>query len=56
MAMAADYSFELISIETYVPQFIGHNKLFLGSVHSEYSLSEYLKKSLHVSDFKATKH
>ena len=27
MAMGADYSFELISIETYAPQFIGHNKL-----------------------------
>ena len=23
---------ELISIETYAPQFIGHNKIFLGSV------------------------
>jgi hypothetical protein len=32
MAMGADYSFELISIETYMPQFIGHNKFFLGSV------------------------
>ena len=32
MAMGADYSFELVSIETYAPQFIGHNKLFLGSV------------------------
>ena len=32
MAMGADYSFELISIQTYAPQFIGHNKLFLGSV------------------------
>ena len=32
MAMSADYSFELISIENYVPQFIGHNKLFLGIV------------------------
>ena len=32
LAMGADYSFELISIETYAPQFIGHNKLFLGSV------------------------
>jgi hypothetical protein len=28
--MGADYSFELISIETYAPQFIGHNKIFLG--------------------------
>ena len=32
MTMGANYSFELISIETYAPQFIGHNKFFLGSV------------------------
>ena len=32
IAMGADYSFELISIETYASQFIGHNKIFLGSV------------------------
>ena len=32
----ADYSFEVISIETYAPQFIGHNKFFLGSVSSLY--------------------
>ena len=32
IAMGADYSFELISIETYTPQFVGHNKFFLGSV------------------------
>ena len=32
MAMGANYSFKLISIETYAPQFIGHDKLFLGSV------------------------
>ena len=32
MAMGVDYSFEVISIETYAPQFIGYNKLFLGSV------------------------
>ena len=30
--MGADYSFELISIDTYAPQFIGHNIFFLGSV------------------------
>ena len=30
--MGADYSIELISIETYAPQFIGHNNIFLGSV------------------------
>ena len=28
-----DYSFELISIKTYAPQFIRHNKLSLGSVY-----------------------
>ena len=32
IAMGADYSLELISIETYAPQFVGHNDLFLGSV------------------------
>ena len=32
MTMGADYSIELIAIETYAPQFIGHNKIFLGSV------------------------
>ena len=31
IAMGADNSFVLISIETYAPQFIGHNKFFLGS-------------------------
>ena len=31
--MGADYLFELNSIETYAPQFFGHNNLFLGSVH-----------------------
>ena len=29
----ADYSIELISIETPVPKFIGHDKIFLGSVY-----------------------
>jgi hypothetical protein len=32
IAMGADYSFELNSIETYAPQFLGHDNLFLGSV------------------------
>ena len=32
IAMGADYSFELIFIVHGVPQFIGHNKIFLGSV------------------------
>ena len=39
IAMGADYSFELISIETYAPQFIGHNKFFLGSVRIVSQLS-----------------
>ena len=34
IAMGVDYSFELLSIETYAPQFIGHDKIFLGSVVS----------------------
>ena len=34
IAMGADYSIELISIENFVPQFIGHDKIFLGSVSS----------------------
>jgi hypothetical protein len=33
ISMGADYSIELISIETYASQFIGHNKMFLGSVY-----------------------
>ena len=32
--MVADYSFEFIPIVHCVPQFIGHNKIFLGSVNS----------------------
>ena len=35
IAIGANYSFELNSIETYAPQFFGHNNLFLGSVSSE---------------------
>ena len=37
MAMSADYSFEYIFIETYAPQFIGHNNFFLGSVVGQVS-------------------
>ena len=33
ITMDADNSFELNSIETYAPQFNGHNKIFLGSVY-----------------------
>ena len=32
MVMGADYSFELIFIETHTPLFNGHKELFLGSV------------------------
>ena len=32
MTIGADFSFELISMETYMPQFNGHNKSFLCSV------------------------
>ena len=32
IAMGADYSIELISIETYAPQLIEYNKICLGSV------------------------
>ena len=39
MAIGADYSVELISIETYAPQFIGHNKFFLDSVDVVYGRS-----------------
>ena len=38
MAMGkAEYSFELISIETYAPQFIGYYELFLDSVRQNMS-------------------
>jgi hypothetical protein len=35
IAMGADYSFELIYIVHWVLQFIGHNKIFQGSVGSK---------------------
>ena len=38
--MGADYSFELIFIETYAPQFIEHNKFFLGIVFTTMSFVE----------------
>ena len=44
IALGADYSFELNSIETYAPQFFGHNNLFLGSVTYEWSCSRTFKK------------
>ena len=33
--MGADFSIELIYIETYAPQFIGHNKIFLGRLRED---------------------
>ena len=41
IAMGADYSFELISTETYAPQFIGHNKIFLASVSYYFEIPTY---------------
>ncbi len=35
IAMGADYSFELNSIETLAPTFFGHINLFLGSVQNK---------------------
>ena len=32
MAMGAEYSFELNSIETLAPAFFGHNRVFLGRI------------------------
>ena len=55
--MGADYSIELIFIETYAPQFIGHNKIFLGSVigqcNTEIMLSSILREC---HDFSVRKH
>ena len=45
--MSADYSFELIPIETYAPQFDGHNKIFLDSVlHTPWQLGSSSVSSL----------
>ena len=40
--MGPYYSIEFISIETYAPQFIGHDKIFLGSVSTQWLKSENL--------------
>ena len=45
IAMGADYSFELNSIETYAPQFFGHNNLFLGSVYTYKVSMDFAKKA-----------
>jgi hypothetical protein len=44
IALCADYSFELISIVHGVPQFIGHNKIFLGSVRCKSNDFSFLSK------------
>ena len=46
--MGADYSIELISIEADAPQFIGHNKIVLGSVQTqlEFERAEHVAKYL----------
>ena len=44
MAMGADDSFELISIATYAPQYIWHNKFFLGSVCQTYDHLEIISE------------
>ena len=52
IAMGTDYSFELISFETYAPQFIGHNKIFLGSVSLDLHKPEIVLTILPVLQFK----
>ena len=39
IAMGANYSFELNFIDTYAPQFFGHDNLFLGSVVTIYHVA-----------------
>ena len=43
MAVGADYLFELISIESYAPQFVGYDKSFLGSVITSITLLHTVK-------------
>ena len=53
IAMSANYSFELISIGHWVPQFIGHNKIFLGSVYYEkHSLKPKWSQYLRIYSYK----
>ena len=48
MAMGVGYSLELISSETYAPQFIEYNKLILGSVYIlvNYSIRDVTTRKL----------
>ena len=43
IAMGADYSIELISIENYAPQFIGYNNIFLECVSSYFFIKTLVK-------------
>ena len=43
IAIGADYSFELNSIDTYGPQFFWHGNLNLGSVNSMYEYPYLVK-------------
>ena len=47
----ADYSIQFISIETYEPQYIGHNNIFLGSVlrsrNDHHAIAEKSKHKRH---------
>ena len=56
--MGADYSIELASIETYAPQFIGHNNIFLGSVLRSRNAHCYamVEKSKHKRHANCTHH
>ena len=45
--MGADYSFELISIDTYAPQFIGHHKQREG--HSVRAYLDTFQMTLHIT-------
>ena len=47
--MGTDYSIELISIETYAPQFIGHNKFFRGIVNKNANTVDC--KSIHSNSY-----
>ena len=46
IAMDADYSIELIFIVHWVPQYIGHNKIFIGSVSKQGSNTDCPRRIL----------
>ena len=43
MAMGANYSFELVPLDTYAPQFMGQNHFFLGSVDNSLFTKFYFR-------------